>query len=151
MKTYLLVVIFFYSQICFGKDTFLSCVVGGTVTHSNGTSLNIPNKKVTVEISEIVSKFISINGEDDYILSVSTSNNPPPPTRTVLDFSNENKYDITNMLETPNRNIVRSTSQITINRLTGLISYSASSDFKNGSNLSKSLSGSCEKVSSRKF
>jgi len=151
MKTYLLVVIFFYSQICFGKDIFLSCVVGGTATHSNGTSLNIPNKKVTVEISEIFNKFISINGEDDYILSVSTSNHPPPPMRTVLDFSNENKYDITNTKETPNGSIVRSISQITINRLTGLIAYSSSSDFKNGSNLSKSLSGSCEKVSSRKF
>ena len=149
MKTFLLVIVLFYSQLTFGKDIYLSCLVGGTSNHSNGTSLNIPNKRVSVEISEMSSKFISINGEDEYILSVSTMGSSP--NRKVLDLSNENKYDILNIFENPNGNIIRSTTQITINRVTGLISYSSSSDFKSGSNLSKSLSGSCEKVSNKKF
>jgi hypothetical protein len=149
-KIFILLITLFTSQICFGKETFLSCEVSGTY-NINGSSRVLPKTKVTVEITEIMSRFISVTGEDDYIIDVSNGKNPPPPTKEVLDFTNDNQYNITNIIRTPGKLIVMRNLQVTINRITGLISYSGSSDFSNGTNITRSLSGSCEKMSKRKF
>jgi len=154
MKKYLLLFVIFYSPICFGTNTYLSCNVGGKGTMSTGYQTNIPIKKITVEIVEVSkNKIITVDGEVEYTLSVDTVNNVSSPLiKKVFDYSDENRYDITNMIEDPNSEIViKQTFKITINRFTGLISYSKSQSFKDGVYVQRSFSGSCEKVSNKKF
>jgi 6-pyruvoyl-tetrahydropterin synthase len=63
----------------------------------------------------------------------------------------DSKYDLTTVNSRPRGNILSSTYKISINRLSGHLSVSKATDFKNNIFVNISYSGSCKKVTGKKF
>jgi hypothetical protein len=133
----------------YANTTFLDCNVRGSIL-SSFESKNLRESRVTVEIYDDGKSFLSIiiDGEDDYIASASTMKDS---NRHITNMSTNSKYDLTNINNRQRGNILSSTDKISINRLSGHLTVSRSVDFKNNIFHNTSYSGSCNKVTGKKF
>jgi hypothetical protein len=133
----------------YANTTYLDCNVRGSIL-SSFENKNLRDSKVTVEINEDGRGYLSIiiDGEDDYIVSAGTMKYP---NIQFMNLSNDSKYDLTIVDNRPRGNIVSSTNKISINRLSGHLSVSKAKDFKNNIFVNISYSGSCKKVTGKKF
>lgn len=142
MKKNVFVFLLFFSNFAWSEEIKLSCNINLIIQHSNGIS----EQKNINDILEISAykKFISIIPMGDVIGSINTSKNDN--TISVDDFSDANKFDITNYRKVNNSSIAENKTTIRIDRNTGNIFYFMESNFKDGSKLTTTGNGSCEKI-----
>jgi len=133
----------------YANTTFLDCNVRGTLS-SSFENRNLRDSRVTVEINDDGRGYLSIiiEGEDDYVASAGTMKHSK---RQSTNFSSDSKYDLTTTHYPDGGTIKSFTNRITINRLSGHLSVSKSSEFRNGTFINSSYSGSCNKVTGKKF
>jgi hypothetical protein len=149
MNKVLLLILLLGTSSAYANTTYLDCNVRGTLS-SSFENKNLRESRVTVEIYDSGKEFLSIiiDGEDDYIASAGTMSYP---NIQFMNLSNNSKYDLTTVNSRPRGNILSSTYKISINRLSGHLSVSKATDFKNNIFVNISYSGSCKKVTGKKF
>jgi hypothetical protein len=149
MNKVLLLFLLLGTSSVYANTTFLDCNVRGTLS-SSFENKNLRDSRVTVDIHDDGRGYllIIIEGEDDYIASAGTMKYP---NIQFMNLSNDSKYDLTTVNSRPRENIVSTTHKISINRHSGHLSVSKATDFKNNIFVNISYSGSCKKVTGKKF
>lgn len=149
MKIITFLFLLLFSNFSWSEEIKLSCNINLVYKHSNGISEQ-KNINEILEIS-ISKKFIGIIPMGDVINSITTSKNDN--TISVDDYSDANKFDITKHNKVINSLINETKTTIRIDRNTGNIFYFTESNFKDGSILTTTGNGSCEKInlSKKKF
>ncbi len=136
------------SSICYAETIFLVCNVNGMV-NSTYDSERLPNSNVSVEITKYPSHLsIIISGKDDYLQSVSSVKRPG---NEVIDLTDQNIFNMTNIREISSGSIRQMTTQIEINRVTGIIAVRSEAIFRSGTFRNINYSGSCQRQQGRKF
>ena len=151
MNKFLLFFLLLGTSGVYANTIFLDCNVRGTVL-SSYENKNLRESRVTVEIYDDGKNFLSIviDGEDDYIASAS-STSIKDQNRRSTNLSTDSKYDLTTVNSSPRGDILSSTNRILINRLSGHLTVSVLTEFKNNVFFNRSYSGSCKKVTGKKF
>jgi hypothetical protein len=147
MKKLIFIILLISSPIVWSEEIKLSCDMNLVEKYSTGhTETKSIHEVINIYDSEYT-KFISITPLSDQISGVSTK--PIQNTISINNFSDTNKWDITNVLKTKSNEI---TVTIRIDRNLGKIWYSSS--FNNSKvSIETSGIGDCEKVdfSNKKF
>lgn len=142
MKKNVFVFLLFFSNFAWSEEIKLSCNINLTIQHSSG-AMEQKNINEILEIS-ILKNFTSIIPMGDDIGSITTfkDNN----TTSVDDYSNDSKFDITKRYKVNNSSINDGQTTIRIDRNTGNIYYFKESNFKDGSQITSTGNGRCEKI-----
>lgn len=151
MNKFLLLFLLLGTTGVYANTTFLDCNVRGTVL-STYENKNLRESRVTVEIYDGGKGFLSIiiDGEDDYIASASSSS-IKDQNRQSTNLSTDSKYELTTVNSRQRGDILSTTNRIVINRLSGHLTVSVLTDFKNNVFINTSYSGNCNKVKGKKF
>jgi hypothetical protein len=148
MKKLLLAPLMFTTSLTWANDIYLICNVSGGFNSNFGRE-NFRPGQVSVEITNLPNFFsILIDGVDDYIASASTGQRANYQSSNLSD---SNKFSIVATAYPPSGNIKSQTTNININRVSGILSVSTSTKFHNGNFIDSSYSGTCNKASVKKF
>jgi len=150
MKKLFFIFILITSSSVFANTTYLSCSVSGSLQTNNQRETLKPSQ-ISVKITQHSQKslVIIIDGDDDYIASASTT--PAIPSSKVVNLTDENKFHLMESSDLSHRTIKFTSTNISINRVTGLINVSKQFSHKNGADYNYSYSGMCNKVTGKKF
>ncbi len=126
---------------------FLECNVSGVWQGASGEEILRP-ATVTVEIYQSTNYLsIMVDGPNDYIVSVSTKQNPG--RTSISNLTSEGQYYLSNAYR-GNGEFKESDTSITINRVTGLLTVNYRFFRHNGRHSRTNYSGSCKKVNNQK-
>ena len=153
MRNLLVLTLLFVSSFSYATEIKLQC----NMTSVTRSSYDVEKAQgvATIDILELP-KYRSIiidSGIDSLVNSVSAGGSVVPRKLSTTDFSDDTKWDITNINSSTNPNISKRESNIIINRLNGQVISKATTTFNNGNFIDVSASGFCVKldVTKKKF
>lgn len=146
MRNLLVLAFLFAASLSYATEIKLQC----NMTSVTRSSYDVEKEQgvATIDILELP-KFRSIiidSGTDSLVNSVSAGGSAIPRRLSTSDFSDANKWDITNINSSTNPNISKRESNIIINRLNGQVISKSTTTFNNGSSIDISASGFCVKL-----